>query len=157
MARWGPIRNHNKRAYSRIAELLDQIYRHEPWMARGTCIEVGGDGWYNPHASGPAKRICRTRCDVAAQCLDYSLRTQQEYGIWGGVGPAERARALGLKKMPAAQEDDGAATPRDEDPMDTPEPICICTAEEVEQGTHPPECPRHRPKNYGWVDDKDWS
>ena len=36
-----------------------------------------------------AKEICAT-CKVTDECLDYSLRTQQLRGVWGGLTAAER-------------------------------------------------------------------
>jgi len=38
-----------------------------------------------------AKEICTT-CDVRSQCLDYALRTDQDFGIWGGFDEDERRR-----------------------------------------------------------------
>lgn len=31
-----------------------------------------------------AQEVCR-ECPVRPQCLDYAVRTGQEYGVWGGV------------------------------------------------------------------------
>ncbi|MGH8899795.1 MAG: WhiB family transcriptional regulator, partial [Egibacteraceae bacterium] len=36
-----------------------------------------------------AKVICR-RCDVTAQCLEWSLKTNQDAGVWGGLYEDER-------------------------------------------------------------------
>ena len=38
-----------------------------------------------------AKRLCRG-CPIRLQCLDYALTANEEYGIWGGLGPKERDR-----------------------------------------------------------------
>lgn len=35
------------------------------------------------------KKMC-SHCPVAAECLDYALQTNEAYGIWGGLTPAER-------------------------------------------------------------------
>lgn len=35
-----------------------------------------------------AKQIC-ARCPVALECLEYALRTEQQYGIWGGKNEKE--------------------------------------------------------------------
>jgi WhiB family transcriptional regulator, redox-sensing transcriptional regulator len=40
-----------------------------------------------------AKRFC-AQCPVRIQCLVYSLRSQEPYGIWGGVTENERRRIL---------------------------------------------------------------
>ena len=39
-----------------------------------------------------AKAICAT-CPVQPECLDFALKTRQEFGIWGGTTEDER-RAL---------------------------------------------------------------
>jgi WhiB family redox-sensing transcriptional regulator len=31
-------------------------------------------------------------CDVAAQCLEYALRTDQRDGVWGGLSQVARTR-----------------------------------------------------------------
>jgi len=36
-----------------------------------------------------AKRFC-VQCPVIVQCRDYSLRFQEQYGIWGGLTEGER-------------------------------------------------------------------
>src|SRR5919106_364122 len=40
-----------------------------------------------------AKRFC-ARCPVIMQCLEYSLRFQEPYGIWGGITEDERHKIL---------------------------------------------------------------
>jgi WhiB family transcriptional regulator, redox-sensing transcriptional regulator len=40
-----------------------------------------------------AKRICAD-CPVSRECLDYALRVNEPFGIWGGLTEAER-RQLG--------------------------------------------------------------
>ena len=41
-----------------------------------------------------AKRFC-AQCPVVMQCLEYSLRFQEPYGIWGGIAEDERHKILG--------------------------------------------------------------
>ena len=57
----------------------------EPWMKDSLCIQEGGDIFFaeDPKGTAKAKEICG-RCDVAAQCLVYALRTRQTEGVWGG-------------------------------------------------------------------------
>jgi WhiB family transcriptional regulator, redox-sensing transcriptional regulator len=40
-----------------------------------------------------AKRICAD-CPVSRECLDYAMRVNEPFGIWGGLTEAER-RQLG--------------------------------------------------------------
>jgi WhiB family redox-sensing transcriptional regulator len=36
-----------------------------------------------------AKAVC-AGCDVRADCLEFAISTNQEYGIWGGTSEEER-------------------------------------------------------------------
>lgn len=40
-----------------------------------------------------AKSICAV-CPVRRECLDFALKTQQAWGVWGGLTSAERERAI---------------------------------------------------------------
>ena len=43
--------------------------------------------------------ICAA-CDIKTECLDYALRTDQEYGVWGGATQTQLAQ---LRKSPIAK------------------------------------------------------
>jgi len=38
-----------------------------------------------------AKKVCGN-CDVQAQCLEYAMRRNEEWGIWGGTNALDRRR-----------------------------------------------------------------
>ena len=64
----------------------------EPWMAEGVCLQVGDPDLWFPDRGGnprPAKRIC-AQCPVRDLCLEYSYRTGQRHGIYGGLTAHER-------------------------------------------------------------------
>lgn len=44
------------------------------------------------------QNVC-ARCDIAERCLDYALKTQQEYGIWGGASTNLRNKMLKNNKL----------------------------------------------------------
>ena len=46
-------------------------------------------------SSREAKRIC-AECPVRIECLNYALRRDERYGVWGGMSERERRR---LKRM----------------------------------------------------------
>jgi hypothetical protein len=46
-------------------------------------------------SSREAKRICAD-CPVRIECLNYALRRDERYGVWGGMSERERRR---LKRM----------------------------------------------------------
>jgi WhiB family redox-sensing transcriptional regulator len=61
------------------------------WMSRGICAQVGGDEWF-PEKGGTTKRaklIC-SRCPVQAECLQYALDEDIDWGVWGGASREER-------------------------------------------------------------------
>lgn len=45
-----------------------------------------------------AKQIC-ARCPVNLECLEYALRTDQQYGIWGGKNEKERRQLRRLRSQ----------------------------------------------------------
>lgn len=61
------------------------------WRDDALCAEVPGDLWF-PEKGEPAwiaKRICGM-CPVSEECLEYALRANERYGIYGGLSPKER-------------------------------------------------------------------
>jgi WhiB family redox-sensing transcriptional regulator len=57
------------------------------------CAQVDGDLWF-PEKGGStreAKRIC-AGCDLRAACLEYALKRDDRFGVWGGLSEAERRR-----------------------------------------------------------------
>ena len=72
------------------------------WESRAACREGDARGFVPPMSSeaaderrvreSAAKRICAD-CPVQRECLEYALRVQEPFGIWGGLNETER-RAL---------------------------------------------------------------
>lgn len=68
------------------------------WMDEADCASIGSDWWY-PHARDDlrggvgrqAKAICGS-CPVRLECLEYALKLDESWGIWGGLTPGERSR-----------------------------------------------------------------
>jgi len=66
------------------------------WIQRALCRDVDPDIFFPIGTTGPAleqveqaKAIC-ARCKVQAQCLEWSLATGQDSGVWGGMDEEER-------------------------------------------------------------------
>jgi len=57
-------------------------------------------GYTETPAIGAAKAFCRP-CPVRAQCLAHALVRKEEWGIWGGLTPAERRAMLRNGYTPA--------------------------------------------------------
>lgn len=74
--------------------------QHEPWMLRGACrtSPLGPDAWHPGPREGrgplaqAAKRVCIRECPVARECLLHALARNEPHGIYGGLGPTQRAR-----------------------------------------------------------------
>jgi WhiB family redox-sensing transcriptional regulator len=68
----------------------------ERWRQHAACGEVDPKVFFPVGVTGAAvtaiaaaKAIC-TGCDVRAECLEFAVTTNQEYGIWGGTSEEER-------------------------------------------------------------------
>jgi WhiB family redox-sensing transcriptional regulator len=76
------------------------------WMARGSCREYSQEMFYgsedregkarhHPNLTvdevARARRVCNT-CPVQMECLDFAIRTREEFGIWGGSTAGQRKR-----------------------------------------------------------------
>jgi len=65
----------------------------DEWMADGLCQQVDGEVWYPEKGSSnrDAKRVCLA-CPVKAECLQYALDNDEQFGVWGGLSSAERRK-----------------------------------------------------------------
>jgi WhiB family redox-sensing transcriptional regulator len=63
------------------------------WQTDALCAQTDPEAFF-PEKGGStrdAKRIC-TSCDVRAECLEYALRNDERFGIWGGLSERERRK-----------------------------------------------------------------
>ena len=65
----------------------------ENWRQRAACTGLDTEIFFpvSDADAGPAKAVCET-CPVRDQCLEWSLATRQEDGVWGGLTDNERLR-----------------------------------------------------------------
>jgi WhiB family transcriptional regulator, redox-sensing transcriptional regulator len=74
-----------------------RVHHYMPWQERARCREFDPEVFF-PEKGGSsreAKRIC-AECEVRIECLNYALRRDERYGVWGGMSERERRR---LKRM----------------------------------------------------------
>jgi WhiB family redox-sensing transcriptional regulator len=70
--------------------------RPERWTEHAVCAQVGADFWH-PERGGitdsvrAAKKVCMG-CPVKQECLDYALRRDERFGVWGGLTAQQRRR-----------------------------------------------------------------
>jgi WhiB family redox-sensing transcriptional regulator len=63
------------------------------WQERALCAQTDPESFF-PEKGGStreAKRVCTT-CEVRSECLEYALRHDERFGIWGGLSERERRR-----------------------------------------------------------------
>ncbi|PJJ71243.1 WhiB family redox-sensing transcriptional regulator [Diaminobutyricimonas aerilata] len=63
------------------------------WQADSLCAQTDPEAFF-PEKGGStrdAKRICAS-CEVKAQCLEYALKNDERFGIWGGLSERERRK-----------------------------------------------------------------
>jgi WhiB family redox-sensing transcriptional regulator len=71
------------------------------WQDRAACAEEDPELFFPVSSTGPharrqinsARAVC-ARCPVQRECLRWSLRTAQRYGVWGGMEENERQLLL---------------------------------------------------------------
>jgi WhiB family redox-sensing transcriptional regulator len=77
------------------------------WRHRAACRDEDPELFFPIGTTGPAlrqvdeaKAVCR-RCDVVDECLTWSLNSDQDAGVWGGLDEDER-RALKRRRLRTA-------------------------------------------------------
>ena len=71
----------------------DAPAEEEAWRLNALCAETDPEAFF-PEKGGStreAKRVC-VGCDVRAECLEFALRNDERFGIWGGLSERERRR-----------------------------------------------------------------
>lgn len=83
-------------SYTRV-KAVEFAYRDESWMSKRACDNETADmfhpeGYGSDRTMAEAVKIC-AGCPVRLNCLDYAIRTDDQWGVFGGLTPDER-RAL---------------------------------------------------------------
>lgn len=63
------------------------------WREQAACRGADTDLWVSPLGGNyaEARAVCKT-CPVQPDCLAWAVEVRIPCGMWGGLGPAERAR-----------------------------------------------------------------
>lgn len=77
-------------------------YRDENWMSQAGCVGYEPEWWFwfegtPPWIKQSAQKIC-AECPVATQCLEYSIETRSEFGVWAGMTENQRRKLLKGRK-----------------------------------------------------------
>lgn len=82
------------------------------WQEQALCARTDPDAFF-PEIGGStreAKKVC-AGCDVRAECLEYALRTDQRFGIWGGLSERQRRKIRRQRDADAPQQTDETTLP----------------------------------------------
>jgi WhiB family transcriptional regulator, redox-sensing transcriptional regulator len=63
------------------------------WQGDALCSQTDPEAFF-PEKGGStrdAKKIC-SQCTVKSECLEYALKNDERFGIWGGLSERERRR-----------------------------------------------------------------
>ena len=69
---------------------LDAILDSDWWRAEAACRGSDTNLWFDRSRRAEALVFCRS-CPVMNLCLDFGLKFEREFGIWGGFTPTQRA------------------------------------------------------------------
>lgn len=73
------------------------------WEDLARCGEIGGDLFFpEKNQSMQAQKAVCAGCPVSAQCLEWALANDEQFGVWGGLSAAERRRITSRPAKAAA-------------------------------------------------------
>ena len=81
---------------------LDLDLRVPAWIAEARCGGVADPDRFFPsrgQSYALAKSLCG-RCPVQAECLQYAIDEQIEFGVWGGKTPPQRRYYAAQQRQP---------------------------------------------------------
>lgn len=77
---------------------------NENWRAKAKCLGKDVNMFYPDfNAKGSLKRANATKlicvdCPVKTECLEYAIKNNEEFGIWGGMLANERAKIRSARR-----------------------------------------------------------
>jgi WhiB family transcriptional regulator, redox-sensing transcriptional regulator len=77
----------------------DDTVAEETWRLNALCAETDPEAFF-PEKGGStreAKRVC-VGCEVRSECLEFALRNDERFGIWGGLSERERRRLRMMRR-----------------------------------------------------------
>lgn len=85
----------------------DFIERWEPddpnWLDAAACKDMDSEVFFPGRGMDlqPAKQVCK-RCPIKELCLEYALRNEEKFGVWGGTSERERRAMRRERRSPDA-------------------------------------------------------
>lgn len=72
---------------------------NHPWSQSAACRTSGVNMFPPTDRDQAAKNVC-SECPCRAECLDYAIKNEELYGVWGGTGELERRALIMQYKYP---------------------------------------------------------
>ena len=80
---------------------------NDKWWKSAACLGQDTEMFYpEPGTKGAVKQanevkaFCRI-CQVSTECLEYALKNEEAFGVWGGLTPKERSKLLRNRSVSA--------------------------------------------------------
>ena len=79
--------------WGEVLELAVRPFEPATWRDRAACVGAEREVFFPTQGEDVrrAKAVCAA-CPVRADCLDYAMRWDIRYGIWGGLSEKQRRR-----------------------------------------------------------------
>jgi len=87
---------------SELPPVVDVRALAPDWMESALCAQTDPEAFF-PEKGGSTrepKSVCGS-CTVRAECLDWALEHNEQFGIWGGLSARERAQLKRGQPLPA--------------------------------------------------------
>lgn len=81
----------------------------ESWVELGSCRDSAIEFYTDDAAERRAAKAVCSDCPVQGACLDFALRNDEQFGVWGGMTPTERTRER-QRRQAAVTAEERAAT-----------------------------------------------
>lgn len=88
-----------------LDELWEALSRGDlSWQDRANCRGGVADLFFPERGASTraAKAICR-ECQVRIDCLEFAIRNNEKFGIWGGMSERERRRVRRERQIAASR------------------------------------------------------
>ena len=108
--------------------MIEPKFKHDPqdtwWIERARCVGEDPELFFPIGTGSPAVaqteraiEVCRG-CPVRAECLEWSLATCQDAGVWGGLGEEDRREIRRNRRREAAAAAMPTGPGEDAEPLD---------------------------------------
>lgn len=89
---FGPLQDPTDNTYRITLPVLLFPDEDMSWRSKSMCVVYPSVSWFGGTRANQikAKTICNEECEVRAECLEFALRNNEQFGIWGGMYEEER-------------------------------------------------------------------